>query len=380
MTSIVGAEIHGLRGIPYVNLQQTAITDVSAMWLSHLIQEHARPDEILAHFPPIKEGSLATTLRGFDAIKECHGIIWTNNTGLTQLGLKLLREVEHKRLEDAQNLDALLASGQEGDIRDSDSDPNSNHDTSNPVRRLSWKDSTREYDTTPSNTNSLGRNSIGASTELDRDRIKIQGLAIQNRGVKVAILWQKILRLLVASRILLCGYDGNLLLNGIKPTVRIDCRSKNSYLPSFSYLLLTSQIAELHLKIDTSDETGITPSPSSSTIPISQTPIYKHDSPDMLKDLSASVDNFSFTKNFGHTNDSNPSSLTGRLPVSIWMKIILLAEDPENVTSTLQRVNMFHWARSRTSLANEIEYRSKAEDAQIRRVLGVIGGLAYEVV
>lgn len=72
-------------------------------------------------------------------------------------------------------------------------------------------------------------------------------------------------------------------------------------------------------------------------------------------------------------------SMPGQLPIAIWMKIISLAEDSHNLTTEIQRVNIFHWARSRSSIRTELEYLSESMDSQARRVLGRVRALTYEL-
>ncbi|KAF3915705.1 hypothetical protein ABW21_db0200600 [Orbilia brochopaga] len=71
--------------------------------------------------------------------------------------------------------------------------------------------------------------------------------------------------------------------------------------------------------------------------------------------------------------------LPGGLPVDIWMKIIILAEDSDGLTTRSQRLNIFHYARSRTSIRNELEYLAESTETQARRVISKVKGLAYEV-
>ncbi len=70
--------------------------------------------------------------------------------------------------------------------------------------------------------------------------------------------------------------------------------------------------------------------------------------------------------------------LTGNLSFYLWSRIILMAEDPDNITSPQQRANLFHWSKSRASLKSEQEFLGKSLDVQIRRVLGEIG-MIYEI-
>jgi len=68
-----------------------------------------------------------------------------------------------------------------------------------------------------------------------------------------------------------------------------------------------------------------------------------------------------------------------KLPAHLWLHIIGLAEDPMDLTSTQQRLNIFNFARSRETLTMEREILGKLVSFQIRKVLETVDGLVYPI-
>ncbi|KAF3909338.1 hypothetical protein AA313_de0200003 [Arthrobotrys entomopaga] len=106
------AEIHGLRAIPYIVMSNIGITDLGAMWMSFVIPEHPLPSELLPHLPPLKEGPLAASLRKYDTLPDFRGIVLTENSDITAVGQRVLKEAEDRRDQDAARVEELMTHGQ----------------------------------------------------------------------------------------------------------------------------------------------------------------------------------------------------------------------------------------------------------------------------
>ncbi|RVD88597.1 uncharacterized protein DFL_002775 [Arthrobotrys flagrans] len=337
------ADIHGLRGIPYIVMSNIGATDLSAMWMSYVIPEHPLPSDLHPHLPPLKEGPFAATLRKYDGLPNCRGIILTENPLITALGLTVLKEAEERRDEDAATVDELMTNGQ-GRRRSSVVS-----DTGDEGRRENRRNSIQDRDDSfnASSFPSKSRKALNDSRySLDRSRARIQLNVLKAQGVKASLLWKRVMRLVVVSRAILVDYAGPITIDGFEPTLKIEPKSSQRTSVDGTFKLENSPAVSPTTKEPINAKLkGLTldPKPSGSKV-------YRSD-----------------------------PQLPGKLPVNIWMKIILLAEDSDDLTSCNQRLNIFHWSRSRVSLATGLEHLSEATEAQIRRVIGKVKGLTYEL-
>ncbi|KAF3917836.1 hypothetical protein ABW20_dc0105583 [Dactylellina cionopaga] len=338
------AEIHGLRGIPYLVMSNIDATDLSAMWLSYIIPEHPLPLELNPHLPPLKEGPLATTLRKYDSLQSFRGIILTENPTITALGHRVLKEAEERRDEDAARVEELLTNGQgrrrSSAVSDMGFDDIGRRDQN---RRNSIQDDSTFGSFSPKNKKLFN----DARYSLERTRAKIQLNVLKEQGVGASLLWKKVMRIVVVSRAIMLDFTGPIIIDGFEPTLKIE--KKNS----------------VRYSLDSNFKTPLDISPQCS--PTSKEPLS-----DQMRELA-------LTPGSSKSEQSRGPALPGNLPIDLWLKIILLAEDSDNLTTRTQRLNIFHWARSRASIANELEHLSESTESQTRRVIARVKGLTYEL-
>ncbi|KAK6536614.1 hypothetical protein TWF281_000841 [Arthrobotrys megalospora] len=328
------ADIHGLRGIPYIVLSNIGATDLSAMWMSYIIPEHPLPSDLHPHLPPLKEGPFAATLRKYDGLSNCRGIVMTENPLITALGLTVLREAEERRDEDAATVEELMTNGQGRRRSSVVSDTGCDEG-----RRENRRNSIQERDDSfhVSSFSSKSRKALNDSRySLDRSRARIQLNVLKAQGVKASLLWRRVMRLVVVSRAILVDYTGPIVIDGFEPTLKVEQNGSQR----------TS--VDCTFKLENSPQVS----------PTAKDPLCGK-----FKDLTLKA------KHLGSREYRDPQ-LPGELPAHIWMEIILLAEDNDDLTSRNQRLNIFHWARSRVSLAAGLEHLSEATETQIRRVIG----------
>ncbi|KAF3172889.1 hypothetical protein TWF225_004527 [Orbilia oligospora] len=337
------ADIHGLRGIPYVVMSNIGATDLSAMWMSYVIPEHPLPSDLHPHLPPLKEGPFAATLRKYDSLTSCRGIVMTENPLVTALGLTVLKEAEERRDEDAATIEELMTNGQ-GRRRSSVVSDTGCDEGRRENRRNSIQD--RDDSFSASSFPSKSRKALNDSRySLDRSRARIQLNVLKAQGVKASLLWKRVMRLVVVSRAILVDYAGPIVIDGYEPTLKIE--PKNSQRTSVD-----------------------------STFKLENSPAV---SPAAKESINAKLKGLKLDPKLSESKLYQDPQLPGKLPADIWMKIIVQAEDNDGVTSRNQRLNIFHWSRSRVSLATGLEHLSEATETQIRRVIGKVKGLTYEL-
>ncbi|KAK6351226.1 hypothetical protein TWF718_004396 [Orbilia javanica] len=337
------ADIHGLRGIPYVVMSDIGATDLSAMWMSYVIPEHPLPSDLHPHLPPLKEGPFAATLRKYDSLSGCRGIVLTENPLITALGLTVLREAEERRDEDAATVEELLTNGQSRRRSSLVSDMGCDEG-----RRENRRNSIQERDDSFNNSSFLSKSRKALNDSrysLDRSRARIQLNVLKAQGVQASLLWKRVMRLVVVSRAVLVDYMGPITIDGFEPALKIEVKG--------------------------SPRTSV-----DGTFKLENSPAV---SPTTKEPICAKMKGLKLDPKPSESKVYRDSQLPGKLPVEIWMKIILLAEDGDGLTSRNQRLNIFHWSRSRVSLATGLEHLSEATETQIRRVIGKVKGLTYEL-
>ncbi|KAJ6261227.1 hypothetical protein Dda_3895 [Drechslerella dactyloides] len=337
------ADIHGLRGISYIVLSDINATDLAAVWLSYIITAHPLPSELQPHLPPLKEGPFAATLRKYDALPNCRGIILTENPRVTHVGERALKEAESRRDENVAPFEALLRNGQ-GRRRSSaisDTLPEDGLHQRDSNRRNSVQDEGHGPQTAKNRRALLQEERYS----LSRTRAKIQLNALREKGVQASLLWARVMRMVVVSRAILLDYSGPITIDGDEPTLQLKSSGRVSIDGNFKLTPEASPTVKGTL-LKKMSEICLGPA-------------------DIPKRTTASTE--------------PPRKLPGGLPVEIWMEIIILAEDGDGLTTRSQRLNIFHWARSRTAISNGLEYLAESTETQARRVIAKVNGLAYEV-
>ncbi|KAF3936748.1 hypothetical protein ABW19_dt0202021 [Dactylella cylindrospora] len=211
------ADIHGLRGIPYIVMSNIGATDLSALWLSYIIAEHPLPSELLPYLPPLKEGALAATLRKYDSLPNCRGIVLNENPAVTVLGLRVLKEAEERRDEDAARVEELITNGR-GRRRSSVTSDTGSDEV---ARRDSILNSSLQDE---SYTARIRKNLIEHRYNLDRTRAKIQLNVLKERGIESSLLWSRAMRMIVVGRAILLDYNGPIVIDGFEPTIQIEVK------------------------------------------------------------------------------------------------------------------------------------------------------------
>ncbi|KAK6354939.1 hypothetical protein TWF696_004067 [Orbilia brochopaga] len=343
------ADIHGLRGISYIVLNGIEATDLAAVWLSYIITAHPLPSELQPHLPPLKEGPFAATLRKYDALPNCRGLVLTENPKVTHVGERVLKEAESRREENLAGVEDVWTNGQgrrrSSAISDTGFEEAMNLRDFN--RRSSIQDEDQNYGSLVAKHRRTLLNEERYS--LSRTRAKIQLAALKEKGVKASLLWSRVMRMVVVSRAILLDYSGPIIIDGREPTLQITAKKPSA-----------------RTSIDSTFK------PASDASPAAKGTMLKR-----MSEISISPTDVAKVTTAPPTPP--PRKLPGGLPVDIWMKIIILAEDSDGLTTLNQRLNIFHWSRSRTAISNGLEYLAESTETQTRRVISKVKGLAYEV-
>ena len=366
---------HGLRSVPYIIFSNTAMTDLCALHLSYIVENHSLPEQLLPHVPAGKAGPLAQQLESNDATAICQGIIYLPNAKLGSAGTKVLgiselvRKGEEDEFSDADESQPKLPSVQSTDprrISDAGFSPIS-------VQAHGRRRSTVSSGNVPHFSYAGGTPSV--ASELDRARSRIQSNVLKECGPNCVELWSASLKMLNIARHILLekrrsqSQGGNFNLENNSPT---ETKARTTYA---SKLMVGNPVpGEPILAI-----TGVSNEPTTPTIMHTRklSTVATATSRRHLHSPRSGLE----TKPIKLVIDTSPeqSQMPFGLPEPLWRRIIALASDATSVVSTTQQYSILHWARDRNTLCREREMLGKSESAQIWRVLEGLGCLSYEV-
>lgn len=224
------------------------------------------------------------------------------------------------------------------------------------------------------------------TTELERARSKIQGTLLKDSGAGSVKIWRTALQMLAMSRTILldkgdtgseyfsfCGRTSGYTSQARPMFSAPNPTSFGLHIGSLSYPH-TAQFQHHHPHILDGPQAWDGPNLSQINSPTPQKDTSNPPSPTQSSYPSP-------TKAFQseEPHEKRPRSLPGNLPENIWVRIITLVTDPQNVLSVKQRRNVIAWARTRESLERERELAGKLRSVQIWRVLDGLECLGCEI-
>lgn len=176
----------GLRSIPYISFQNIGINDTGALWLSHILEDHYYPNQL------VNEINAAPATSSVEAYRQGAvegGIDWSGYKGtLGKDGLALLTKTEIARKQTTHNDANSLIAGS----------PMATSIKSLPPRRHSRASiGDRRSSIRSIHTDDGGEHEI---SEVESIRKRIQRHIIEARGVKSVDLWKAALQVVTNSR------------------------------------------------------------------------------------------------------------------------------------------------------------------------------------
>ncbi|KAI9741342.1 MAG: hypothetical protein M1834_003059 [Cirrosporium novae-zelandiae] len=358
----------GIRSIPYMIFADTFMTDTCALHLSYIIAAHYPPHKLLRYVPPAKAGQPAQILDNYFQ-SGCLGIIYLPNANLSNNGQKLLDLAEQARVdeheyssipESSQEAQPFPRSSRKGSGAGSHTDSNgsASGDSLETGRRRSNTSADPESPSTPYHAYIQN-----VSGELDRLRIRVQGLTLKEFGPESVELWRCGLKMLrLARTILLEGQRVEPEPEPQAPVLRIGPPKQ-----TYASKLVASDATNKHPGEPIFGMVETSPRPRS---PYTFT---------LAKGNNTSSASPSPTTLHSTRIKSDKRPLLLGFPLELWCQILAHAADAIGTISKEQQIGIVEWARDRESLGREMESLGKLESAQIWRVLDGMGCLAYDI-
>lgn len=327
------------------------MTDVCALHLSYVVENHGLPKQLLPYVPA-KAGSSAREHDAHGSSPGCQGIVYLPNDELSSAGLKVLEVAE------------LVRKGADSESFEGDGSPSkSSYIASTYSRRtsdaswgpLSSQSHRRRRSTLSSGTHASHAGATPtAASELDRARSRIQGSMIKEHGPRSVDLWGASLHMLSTARLILLEQPND------------EPASKPTYASKL----------KIGASVPSEPITGISNTPATPVITRkregSNGPASRQTTP-LTSTLQA--DNVPVAIN----TSPDPSTMPFGLSEALWRKIIALASGAVGIVSNEQQESIITWAKNRDTLSRERGMLGKTESEQIWRVLEGMGCLSYDV-
>lgn len=190
----------GLRSIPYITLTDTGLDDLSALWLSLILEEHYYPNQLIDR---LNATSASSSIATYQQDASSRGVDWNmENPNENRDGLYLLQKteifrkqimVEDEAFDDLQDGDDNSMMAQLDERRASRALPG---DRRASVRSIQTVDG--------------GEHEL---SELESARKRLQRTLLTKYGASKVELWRTALRILISRRV----------VQGIGPGVKISC-------------------------------------------------------------------------------------------------------------------------------------------------------------
>jgi hypothetical protein len=188
----------GLRSLPYITLNNVGLDDAGALWLSHILQDHHYPNQLIDGINATNHDSTITT---YLQPTFSSGIDWTGNTTLGREGKQLLDRTESIRrqtmLDDQTTMTASIIT----ETEDGDGESHSQTLRRSIDRRSSRAaQGGRRVSIRSIRTDDGGEHE---ASELESARRRIQRHIISDAGIRSVELWKATLITLSSTRVLL---------------------------------------------------------------------------------------------------------------------------------------------------------------------------------
>ena len=383
----------GLRSVPYLILQNTAMTDTSALHLSYIIAVHHTPYQLLARVPPAKAGLHAQQLTDYDNHSQCKGIVYLPNTILGSTGLKLLELADTVRKmplkETVEEIPEIPQTAMKSSIISRR--PSNFQSPSILVACRSRRRSIASGGESVQVGESRCAHIVG---NLDRARSRIQGDALQEAGPRSNDLWRVALNMLCLGRDLQvqAKKDPLTTLKAKAPVVKTLTVGG----PKLKTLTLKSPMP-LTLERDSNRPTMPWGnfSPKSPSMPrtshvLPRTPSQpvalegrQQTLPVGKAGAQPLLDTHRSSRVIVASSRAKNKAYQTQLPCGfseeVWRRIIGLAAGASGIMSTRQQRTMLSWALDRNTLSKESEILGLTLASQIWRVLEGTGCLTYDM-
>lgn len=332
------------------------MTDVCALHLSYVVENHSLPKQLLPYVPA-KAGPSGHKLESSDTPPGCQGIVYLHNAELSKAGTRVLEVAE------------LVRRGEGEGSSDEDPSPSkpSSRPAQNPPRTLDAGFAPLPRQPRGGRRGSLSsagaahaRHAGGpwsATRELERARTRIQIGILKDAGAHSVALWGASLKLLSLARAILLE----------KPELQVNVAFGKGLKPTYASKLMAGTAVPNAPKTPVFKfvRPGSTlPASASASVPPSPLPT------GTLQPSTAPV-----------TINSPPKTplMPSALPEAIWRRIIALASGAEGVVSSNQQESIIQWAKSRDTLRPGREVRGRTGSEHIWRVLEGMRCLSYDV-
>lgn len=192
------ATTRGLRSISYIIFSNTSMTDTCALHLSHVVENHNLPKQLMPYVPS-KAGSSAHELEAYETTTGCHGIVYLPDDEIGTAGLKVLEVAERVRKGENEGLQGN-SSPSKSSYSDATysrrvSEATSNSSPTQPRRR---RRSTMSSGVGTRFAHTGGTRSV--PSELDQARSRIQGGLLKDPGPQAVELWSASVKMLSIAR------------------------------------------------------------------------------------------------------------------------------------------------------------------------------------
>ena len=359
----------GLRSVPYVILCDTSMSDICALHLSYIIEDHYMPKDLLRLVPSVKAGPAAQQILTYDD-SECRGIVYYANSQLSNVGLKVLELAERRRDQ------------QHGDRSEDDLEQAMDSSVAEqPTRRCSEAGSlSGEATASRRKPSALGHG--GVTAELDRVRNKIQGNILQENGPWSHDLWRAALKMVAMGRYMQPQKARSLqtpkvAATTVKPKAPM---IRTLTIPSLSKPRTLKPLTPLTLEKDPNKP--INPWNTSfrkKDDMIPPTPNVVPPTP-----LQIQAESQSSTIRMGKkVSPSTQKIYRSRLPCGFsdltWAKILGYAVDAQGILTDEQQLSLIRYAIDRKTLVREREALGLTVATQIWRTLEATGCLTYQM-
>ncbi|KAL1630215.1 hypothetical protein SLS54_001075 [Diplodia seriata] len=371
----------GLRAIPYIILNDTAMTDAGALFFSYILQRHFYPQQLMC---PLKPGPQAAQLDEYRHRNHCWGLVYLPNENLTDTGLRLLGKAEDARSEfagiiDDHGLTDSIGSFVMVDAKQANSGlryvTTSCHDISESGKSLDPLSNTMSHRRV-SNASSLRRRADSAAEpgkkhaialDIENYRKKIQRNILEELDYDSIDLWRCAVKMLTYAKVVMLGHEQG----DDSPLPQVDradpiMQMMQTHLFACHMTAIPSAHGDPVLAV-----TGTTPEFTQLDVdawPSLPTPAGKSAPQRATIPVAIREEN-------GYERDSD---LLGEIPEHVWKDILVQAAGGHQILSNAQQNAIVGYARGRTTVTLEKSELGKPRPFKLWWILERMGCLAYE--
>ncbi|KAL1652232.1 hypothetical protein SLS58_000359 [Diplodia intermedia] len=346
----------GLRAIPYIILNDTAMTDAGALFFSYILQRHFYPQQLMC---PLKPGPQAAQLDEYRHRNHCWGLVYLPNENLTDTGLRLLGKAEDARSDftgivDDHGLSESIGSFEMVDAKQANSG----------LRRASNASSLRKR----SDSAAEPGKKHAIALDIENYRKKIQRNILEELGYDSIDLWRCAVKMLTYAKVLVLGHEQG----DDSPLPQVDradpiMQMMQTHLFACHMTAIPSAHGDPVLAV-----TGTTPEFTQLDLdawPSLPTPASKSAPQRTTIPVAIREEN-------GYERDSD---LLGEIPEHVWKDILVQAAGGHQILSNAQQTAIVGYARDRTTVTLEKSELGKPRPFKLWWILERMGCLAYEI-